>query len=403
MKLLYLTMITPAPSEVFLAVEVRGLVQRGNTVKIVALRGRLPEHDKLVADQHLGAVEISAPPYFSARTLADMVYWTRRSPLIVLWLVWAVVARCWRRPSTLLLSLVLVPKSFSVARYVEQEGFDAVHFAWGHYPAVTAYLLERLMPDLPLTLALGAYDRLRRNPMTIPAANHADRVLTQSERNAQLIRDDWPRTTTPIQVIYRGIEINHLRAYRGAPTTPGLIVSSARLLPHKGHQNMIRALHKIRAAVPQAHLMIFGAGAYQAELEQLIADEGLTDVITLGGHVPHEQLFAATARASVYTLVSERDWLPNSLKEAMALGVPVITTPTTGMEELVQDGITGLVVPYGDIDATADAVIRVLCDPALAERLTRAALESIEKFDIELTSQQRHDLYESLIGQKHNR
>lgn len=398
MKIAYLLMQMPAPSEVFLAVEIRGLIALGCDIKVAALRQPHPDHAALVEAQKLRDVELNYFPTLSAGILADMLYWTRRAPLIIPLMLWLILRTCWRRPRQLLGSLSVLPKSFTIARWIEREGFDVVHYAWGHFPAVTAVLVKRLLPALPFTLALGAYDRMARHPITVIAANLADRVLTQSETNADLIQHDFPRPTTPIQVIYRGIEARYVKPFFSATHTPGLIVTAARLLPHKGHQYLIRALPLIRQRVPDAHLVIYGTGDYRAELEALTAELGLQAVVTFGGHLGHADLFRAVGQASAFALASDRDWLPNSVKEAMALGVPVVTTPTTGMSELVQDGVTGLIVPCGDVDALADRLAAVLSDPALAERLRRAALDFIDKFDVEKTSQQRYQLYQALTA-----
>jgi len=397
-KIAYILIQMPAPSEVFLAIEVRGLIQLGNVVNVISLRSPHPDYDKLVAGQNLRDVDLWFYPFFSLQSLVDMA----RSPFMLLHMVWMILRTCWRKPDVALRSLAILPKSFTIARVIARENFDAVHFAWGHYPAVTAYLIERMLPNLPLTLALGAYDRMARHPMTVIAANHADHVLTQSDTNADLIKNDFPRTTTPVTVIYRGVELQGMKQFRGEKKTLGLIVSAARLLPIKGHHFLIRAMPKILQAVPHARLIIYGMGDYQPELEKLIVELGLTDVVTLGGYLSHEKLFRAVAQANVFALVSDNDSLPNSVKEAMALGVPVVTTPTTGMSELIQDGETGLIAPCGDVDAIADRLIAVLSDPALAERLRNAAMRSVEKFDVQQTSEQRHLLYLRLMqGYQH--
>ena len=399
-KLAYIVTQMPAPSEVFLAVEIRGLVEQGNAVQVLALRSPHPDHAKLVIDQQLEKFKITYFPLISFSTLVDIFHWSRSKPFILFRLLFTLISTCWRMPILLLKSLTLVPKSFSVAREIETGHYEAVHVAWGHYPAITAYLIRQLMPNIALTLALGAYDRDTRHPMTAIVANMVDRVLTQSQTNADLITHEWPRPKTRLEVIYRGIEITNIHAHTTASRRHGLIVTAARLLPHKGHQYLIRALPKILAVEPSAKLLIFGTGPYHDELVALIARLGLQEQVELAGHQSHEKLFMSLASASVFALASDRDWLPNSVKEAMAMGIPVITTPTVGMDELVQNGKTGLIVPFGDVDVIADCLIAVLTDPVLPERLRDAARLHIQHFDILRTSQQRHNLYQQLIAEK---
>ena len=180
----------------------------------------------------------------------------------------------------LIQSLLIVPKSFSIARAIEREGIRIVHAAWGHYPAVTAYLIKRLMPSIQFTLACGAYDRLARHPLTGIAANYAACILTQSRATADLLKKDWPQPSTPIFVITRGIDIEATSSFRrvnGKP--PGVIVSVGRLIQVKGHQYVVQAFARVHRAMPHTRLLILGEGKYRPKLEHLVARLGIMDSV----------------------------------------------------------------------------------------------------------------------------
>jgi len=110
---------------------------------------------------------------------------------------------------------------------------------------------------------------------------------------------------------------------------------------------------------------------------------GLGEV--LRGALPHEQVRELFRRASVFCLPcvvassGDRDGLPTSVLEAMALGVPVVTTDVNGLTETVIDGETGLIVPEHDPAALADALERILADPALATTLSQNARVHVEQ------------------------
>jgi glycosyltransferase involved in cell wall biosynthesis len=386
----------PAPSEVFLSVEIRGLMAYGAEIQVYSLRAPHTNHIELVAAQHLEGVEIKFFPTFSLNAVSAMMYCSRLYPTILFDLLFKILLTCWFRPILLFKSLSLIPKSFVITREVMHGNFDAVHFAWGHYPSIIAYLVKKLIPKLPVTMSLGAYDLHTKHPMTAKAANIVNCILTQSMANAEQI-NTWPSPKTRVEVIYRGVEFDSAQLYSPPNHVPGLIVTAGRLIPDKGHQYLISALPRILDAVPYAELVIFGEGNYRTQLEELITQLGLENKVRLAGHQPHEKLFKEVAQASVFALASDHERLPNSVKEAMVLGVPIVTTPTVGIDELVQDGKTGLIVAFGDSQQIADKIISILTNPSLAKQLGDAGHTHIRNFDIRLTSKQRYDLYQALV------
>ena len=397
----YLLMQMPAPAEVFLSAEVNALIEVGVRVLAFSLRQPHPEHEQLVASQDLTSVPLIFTPYlFSQDLWRSVLYWERRHPGIWRESVSLVTRKCRRRPSLWLRSIAILPKSFHIARIIEQEGVQIIHAAWGHYPAITAYLVKQLLPNVGFTLALGAYDRLMRHPMTEVAAAIADGIVTQSEGSAELIRHDWPQPATPVHVIFRGVDLRVTdRSCDRFKRTPPLVVAVGRLIDVKGHQQIIRALAQIRRDLPEVELMILGEGPYRKELEELVSRLGLEGAVQMPGHLPQSDLFEVLAQAGVFALASESraDNLPNAVKEAMILGIPVVTTPTTAITELVRNGETGYIVPMGDTVELAKRICELLTDTELASRMAKRAKEHvIRHFDLEQTTQERVILYEEI-------
>ena len=153
----YLLSQMPAPSEEFLAVEVNFLIRAGLNVTVFCLREPHPQNNKLIVDQALSGVRIHYIPYlFSWHVWRKLGYWLRRNPTILWHMVALITRTCWRRPRIWFQSLATLPKSFSIAHTIQQEEIKIVHAAWGHYPAITALLIQRLIPSVQFTLALGA-------------------------------------------------------------------------------------------------------------------------------------------------------------------------------------------------------------------------------------------------------
>jgi glycosyltransferase involved in cell wall biosynthesis len=130
--------------------------------------------------------------------------------------------------------------------------------------------------------------------------------------------------------------------------------------------------------------VIVGEGPLRGEFESQISKLGLEGSVTLVGAMAHDRLVSLYGEATVFALPphvmkdGDRDGIPNVLAEAMAAGLPVISTCVSGIPELVEDGRTGLLVGPRDPAALADALERLLCDPKKRQGLAAAARRKIE-------------------------
>lgn len=160
-----------------------------------------------------------------------------------------------------------------------------------------------------------------------------------------------------------------------------LIVAAGRLDENKNHAMLIHAFSKIAAEYPNTKLMIYGEGELRDKLERLIVEKELSDRISLPGSVT--DIADRICKARIFCLTSNTEGMPNSLMEAMALGIPVISTdcPCGGPAELIEDGVNGVLVPVGDAFALSDAFRRVLSDDEYARKLSDHAYESAKRFE----------------------
>lgn len=158
-----------------------------------------------------------------------------------------------------------------------------------------------------------------------------------------------------------------------------VVLTAARLTPWKGVDRLIAALPAWREAVPGANLVVVGDGPERANLERLVMDTGVAGAVRFVGQVPHEHMPLYLRAAEVFVLYSGYEGLPHVVLEAMAAGTPVVASRKGGIPEVVEDGVTGLLVEWGDETALADAVRRVLGDAALARRLREAGRARVER------------------------
>ncbi|MEF8727739.1 MAG: glycosyltransferase family 4 protein [Accumulibacter sp.] len=137
----------------------------------------------------------------------------------------------------------------------------------------------------------------------------------------------------------------------------------------------LRAFARIRAVFPQAQLTVAGSGPELERLLLLVGELGLRDSVRLAGRIANAAMPAVYAAADCMLNPSTVDNMPNSILEAFASGVPVVSTDAGGIPDLVQDGVSGLLVAVGDEQAMARAALRVLRSAELAAALRQAGLE----------------------------
>ena len=153
-----------------------------------------------------------------------------------------------------------------------------------------------------------------------------------------------------------------------------VIAGCGRLDHNKGFDVLLDAFAIVHAAYPQYALRIFGEGESRGELTAQAQRLHLSSCVDLPGSDPRAIL--SVAHASVFVLSSRSEGMPNALIEAMAAGVPCVATRCDmGPEELIEDGVNGLLVPVDDPQATAQAILRILADAELSDSLSRNALQ----------------------------
>lgn len=153
-----------------------------------------------------------------------------------------------------------------------------------------------------------------------------------------------------------------------------LLAFAGRLGPAKALDVALHAL----ARVDGVGLVLAGDGPERAGLEALAGELGLSDRVRFAGALPREDVLALYRAADAALLSSAWENFPHSVVEALSVGTPVISTAVGGVPEVVEDGVNGLLVPRGDVDALANAIRRLSAEPGLRETLAAAAVASVD-------------------------
>lgn len=193
-----------------------------------------------------------------------------------------------------------------------------------------------------------------------------------------------PLSPARVPIVYLGLDLENWQE-TAAPTGRGVLVTAARLVPKKGLHVVPPALAMLRARGVPFRWRLIGDGPELASLQQACAQHGVADAVEFLGPrdnaTVRQELLAADAALlpCVIAADGERDGIPIFLCEAMALGVPVVTTPVSGIPELVHDGDTGFLAVAGDSESLAKALTALLLDPVRARAVGeqgRAAVRS---------------------------
>ena len=176
-----------------------------------------------------------------------------------------------------------------------------------------------------------------------------------------------------------------------APDQPAVILSVGRLTKQKDHQTLLRAFVKLRQKI-ETHLLILGEGDQRQNLEKFIAENGLTDVVSMPGFEANP--YAYMARSVVFALSSVWEGFGIVLTEALACGVPVVSTDCpSGPAEILDDGKYGTLVPMGDVDALAAALLEAIQTP----QNSKIGMERAKQFSVATGVNKYFDLFENLV------
>lgn len=401
LRVLYITMQFPIPSEAFAAVEISALCRAGAYVAIECMRPRPLNCAALLDERQLDALPLG---HNSVNASLRGLLYGLAQPGILLHLLALVIRHGATKPVHLLRGLVLVPRILDIFAKVQRERPDVVHLFWGHYPSLLGLLIERYIPSTVVSLFLGAYDLVRDYPGSAELARRVPMVWTHTEANRPAIARLGAEPSR-IEVCYRGIELQ--RADGDSDTiVPGRVVVIGRLDRSKYTAEAVMVFAGLLERFPNASLEILGDGPERPALIHLVEQLGISDAVRFLGHINHENVFDHLAAAAVLLSMSRcpTERLPNAVKEAMLQRCVPVVTWTEGIEELVTDGVDGFVVPQGDIAAAVERASQVLASPAIRDALAeRGRTKMIEAFDVDRLTQRRLEVWCRLVSLRRNR
>jgi glycosyltransferase involved in cell wall biosynthesis len=297
--------------------------------------------------------------------------------------------------------------ALGIRRALRETGPDVLHLHLEASTLVGALAAFSLAPR-PLLVASVANDPYRQIGFHRWAGRRLARSMDLHITHSRGIRDSVLRAYAGrprrVEVVSLGIDLDRFRrdladptrvaGYRGGAAP--VVGAIGRLVPQKAMHVLIAATPALLEAHPALRVLIVGDGPLRADLEARAARLGVAHAVRFAGY--QEDVVSAYAAMDVFVLPSRDEGFGLVFLEAMAVGVPVVGTRVIGSEDAVEDGVTGLLVPYADPAALAAAVRGILASPDLAGRLRDTAAERVRRvYSREQCAARVEELYRELL------
>lgn len=396
----YLLKRFPRLSETFILHEMLALEARGIPLRVYAM---LDPQEKLV---HPDVKRLASPViYLPDLTWANAGVYVRaqaqllrRSPLHYVRVLRLALSRDnWRAGFRHFLRATWL--GLDLARLEIQH----VHAHFANAPALTAQLTHQLVgvsfsftahaKDIYTTTPAHIADRMRDAEFVATCTGHNESFLAglvDSSTAKRLIR------------IYHGVDRRRFAPAAASSASPPIILAVGRLVEKKGLRYLIDACSRLQTEGVPFRCWIVGSGPLKGELQQQISGAKLDDSVELLGARTQDELIEIYRASTIVVLPcivldnGDRDGIPNVLVEAMSVGRPVISTNISGIPELIEDGVSGVLVPPRDSASLARAITVLLGDTVTQRRLSEAAQVVVARsFDLARNVERLANLFAS--------
>ncbi len=412
LKVAYILLRFPCMTETFIAEEIQKIQDKGIEVCIYSL---LEPRDTLVhpVSQSLLALARTAPGFGSPSLWAAQFRFVIKSPGRYFKLLGTLLRQPAPGVSFYLKRFGVFLKSAWVAGDMEPRGIRMVHshFAW--LSAASAWVVSELL-GLPFTVTTHAYDIYsERNDLLDLTTRKAARVITISQKNKRAMLEQCNLLPEEkINVIHCGVDLSFFQAIGSddeKTAGPMRITSVGSLIPKKGHEHLIRACGRLKEWGVDFHCTIIGIGEQKDRLQALIDELGLQGKVELAGGRSQVWVRDQLTRSDVFALAcvqagaGGQDGIPVAMMEALAMGVPVVSTPVSGIPEMVESEVSGLLVAERDEEQLAEAILRVREDSNLRQSLREGGWDVVAReYDIKRNVQQLSEVFSEVVA-KHER
>lgn len=339
-------------------------------------------------------------PWFDHKIALNALRLIIVKPLIFIKLIYKTVFKA-RNLKIGLKNLVILPKSLYVSNILRKKSISHIHAHWASTTATMAYIISEVT-GIPWSFTAHRWD-ISENNILKEKCKTASFVRAISKDGQKEINDivNNISISTKTLVIHMGINIPNNNAYNNPASRTFTILCPANLVTIKGHKYLFEACYILSKKDFNIKCLIAGDGPLEEELKKLTIKLNIQEYIEFLGRLPHDMilelysksLIDAVVLPSIVTDDGEKEGIPVALMEAMSYGVPVVSTNTGGIVELI-DGECGVLIEQKDSTAIARAIEKLIIDKAYYESLCKKGREKVLKdFNISETSSRLSGLF----------
>lgn len=405
MKILYITATFPKLSETFILNEIIELIRLGHDVRIYA---HTNENKKVHEDVHRYDL-LSRTIYESSSK-----YRLGREKLLKF------ISESIQQPLKSIRYIKFLYKDEKefwplMDKYLECKKFkfkpDIIHGCFASEFHLKKAFFQSYIQKAPFTLTFRAFEiYTKRNLKFLKENNNilkkASKFFTISNYNKEYVKYHF-NIEKNITIIHSAINLDMFKPSKKRKR--GKIISITRFIEKKGLIYLIKALHILNKRNINYECVLAGQGPEEGNYKNLINEFKIPNIKFVGS-LSREEVKKQLSDSSILVLPciiakdGNRDGLPNTLKEAMAMGIPVITSNICGIEELVEDNVNGILVPPKNPEAIADAIEKLIKNSRAGEEMGKAGRKKIEEnFNIKVETKKLEKAFQEVINDKRNK
>lgn len=287
---------------------------------------------------------------------------------------------------------------------MERLQLDHLHAHWAVGATTVAMVVSRFL-DIPFTFTAHAYDIWREQLILPEKLRAAARTITCTGCNRQHLIDAYGGDPGKVRVVYHGLDLRRFQPRPRVAKPAPVILSVGRLVEQKGYDRLLRACAVLKSEGEPFECRIIGDGPLRGDLEALAGELRVDDRVHFLGKMFHDALLEEYATADLFALLcvpasdDDRDGIPNTLIEAMAMELPAVSTRFSGIPELVIDGESGLLVDTADHDGAVAALRALLRDADRRQRMGAAGRRYVcDSFNLDSSTAALDETFRSVIA-----
>lgn len=402
-RIAYLVSTYPAVSHTFILREVRGLRRENFDIRVASINSPDCSADGMTPEER---EETAAAFYIkkaglrgAARAHLDVLLKSPASYFAGLWFALGLAGADLRR---LIYAFFYFSEALIVGRWMASQGRRHLHVHFANAAATVGLIASRTFP-IEFSFTVHGPDEF----YDAPGLRLAEKIAGASFAccigqfaRSQLMKLSPPSQWNKFAIAPLGVD-PQLFAPRPFRPSPALleILCVGRLVPSKGQHVLIAAIDRLVKTNPNVRIRLVGNGPDRESLANAIAANNLGRHVVLEGSISQDRILDYYRQADIFVLASFAEGIPVVLMEAMAMEIPCVSTFVAGIPELIRSGIDGILVPPSDECALAEALKRLIDDPALRRRLGVAARRRImQKYDLDQNIARLAEIFTDRIG-----